>query len=268
MKSIPIIIFGSLNCPACLKQLSSIPPEMIKKLNIKYYNLDKLKPPSQIISTDGSYSMPTWFFPKNGSKGVIIQGQMELSQIIKNRNNSFGLYEPNRVEYYNKQFRKIEKPFQSKNTTNNTSFLNVGMTFENQIKQKWGHDGTNSGTLGRELGPGNFNKIFSGTYYHNPRMAHPSDPYGSAIALNEKCNYNKFKEPAMFDDSKDLNISRNGFGKCGIYSSPAYKNKKVIHEINIQEKKYINQAPEYKRLKKNINEGSVISLTHGKIIIS
>ena len=47
---------------------------------------------------------------------------------------------------------------------------------------------------------------------------------------------------------------------------PAYKNKKVLINV-IHEKKYVNKAPEYKRLKKNINEGAIISLNKGKISI-
>ena len=129
---------------------------------------------------------------------------------VKRKTNRFGDMIP--------QINTLQK--YGKNFPDNQGF-NVGLSFAENMTKKWG-DPLLSGTVGREFGPGNVDKIYKNDYYNGIRMIQPGNDLETAISLNRTANmYNKngnsypvTYSPGLIYDSKNPQIvSMNAFGR-------------------------------------------------------
>ena len=186
-KSLPIF-FGSDQCPACRQQKKILKEGGGAYL---YYDLDKYEVPKEILDSHGNYSMPTWFFPTSGNKGTLVYGIQNINK------NSFG------------NIGDLSK--YGKNFPNGTGFNNTD-TFETQMKQSWGGNGTRSGTYGRELGTSSdISDTITNSYFKAPGGTHPSSDYGTLLFLNRNCNIlnknNNYSDVGLISDSEYNEIS-------------------------------------------------------------
>jgi hypothetical protein len=104
--------------------------------------------------------MPTWYCPGSKSLFVGIILPHEFEKKMKQSFNSFGssIPEINSLAKYGKTFGTAGQNF------------NISPSWENDLTSKWG-DPKKAGTLGREFGPGNTDRIYSKDYYYQPRIA-------------------------------------------------------------------------------------------------
>ena len=214
---------------------------------INYYDLDKYPPPKIIMDRDGNYSMPTHYIPTGKGYGKIVVGLRKdlvkatsfgkatgFGKMPKPKLPKFGnaALEAPKTSYIGRPPPKFKKPsrfgktsrFGYDNPQINTwkpfnSFpggpgylpgnnFNIPESFDNKMQTKWG-DVTESGTLGREFGPGNHSQIYSSDYFFQPRMARPGGDLDTALNDNSKCNMlskdnglpGSFKSPGLFSDS-------------------------------------------------------------------
>lgn len=136
--------------------------------------------------------MPTWWLPTgNTNKGTIVTG----------------IINPGRLSSFGKEVGNLKK--YGNTFPDGSSTFNNQDTFETQMVKKWGEY---SGTFGRELGPGNFNDIYSNKYFRAPGGNHPSGDYISTLASNRNCNLvnnNKYTymDPGLITDSNYKEIS-------------------------------------------------------------
>lgn len=267
-----IVLFGSIQCPACLAQIKLLNEYFKDKpFEIGYYDLQKKQPPNFLVDKSGSYSMPTWYFPDKNGYGKLIKGVVMPNKFTKY--NSFGNVTP--------QINSLAK--YGRNFPNNEGFQIKG-SFQDLTKQKWGNI-LNSGTLGREFGPGNTSNIYSKNYFYAPRMAIPGGDLSTAIETNRQCNIINSninpvtKAPGLFFDSKKYQDQVPQFGNRYLLMGPAFErnNQYLVKEntfknlyaggtqgplnkpSKVQDKKsYIGQSPVYNPLK--IKEGSILEL--------
>jgi len=217
-----IIMFGSSKCPACVAQVKLLNDYFSKKnaeLLIKYFNLDKHAPPSFLLDSSGNYSMPSWYSPKNKK---ITQGMIPPDKFVGlmgiTRNNKFGKWTPeiDTLAKYGKKFSDY-KGFQ------------IDSSFENDMTKKWGNP-LNSGTLGREFGPGNTDKAYTSGYFNDIRMARPGGDLDTLDFTNRSCNLmnnpkltSDTKDLGFLYDAKDRQLNSNSFGRKLYYQmGPAY----------------------------------------------
>jgi hypothetical protein len=266
-----IIMFGSSKCPACVAQIKLLNDYFSKKgspLLIKYFNLDKHDPPSFLLDSSGNYSMPSWYSPKSKK---ITQGMIRADKFVTimgiKRKNKFGNWTPEidpLVKY-------------GKNFPNNKGF-EIENSFENEMTKKWGNP-LNSGTLGREFGPGNTDNAYKSAYFNDIRMARPGGDLDSLDFLNRSCNLvnnsklaNDTKDLGFLYDAKDRQLNSNNFGKKLYYQmgpAYAYNNEYLVDKNTVNslyggalqgepprplgvlnKKMFIGNQPEYTPLKK------------------
>jgi hypothetical protein len=96
--------------------------------------------------------------------------------------------------------------------------FNIPNTFMNQIQNEWGmgDNALNCGTVGRELGPGNIEQIYTTNYLNNIRMAEPAGQLGTALFLNRNCNIlhnSSSSYPGLVSSSDNPQIVTSNFGK-------------------------------------------------------
>jgi hypothetical protein len=185
--------------------------------------------------------MPTWEFPSDKKliRGIIFPDEFEkkLKKI-----NSFGETDlPTRknvpLELTIPEIAPLEK--YGKNFPNGKGF-EIANSWNEVTKKEWGDDITNSGTLGREFGPGNVNKIYSNNYLNNIRMAVPGGDLETALSLNRNCNIlnkdiAKTQSTGLIFDSKNQQIvpmnnfgnrfikNKNNFGNLYNQMGPAFE---------------------------------------------
>ena len=191
-----------------------------------------------------------------------------------------------------------------KNFPNGEGF-NIPNSWSNTIKDKWGSsDYLTAGTVGRELGPGNTDKIFSNSYYNDIRMAPPGGQLATALGLNRACSvYNgvnkNMETPGLIYNSPNPQIvgpgfgsrrkKRSGFGNLysqmgKAYGSQYLMGKDTVNNLgggSLSDNKprlqrvpnkniFIGQAKEYNPINgfgRKVSEGSVINISKGKITI-
>jgi hypothetical protein len=226
------IMFGSEDCGACVAQkklLNDYFREKGIKINVKYYNLKTKKAPQFLLDRNGSYSMPTWWLPKSGKiKKGIIQPKQLLRELPKS--SKFGSFVP--------QIGTLAK--YGKNFEDGKGF-SITNSFNQATKAVWDNP-LDSGTLGREFGPGNVGKIYENNYFNNIRMAHPAGDLATALANNRNCNTvnnnelsGTSKNLGIVFDSKNRQINSNSFGYRNLYPQmgPAFeKNSQYLISKN------------------------------------
>ena len=234
MNKVPIL-FTSKTCGACINQLELIKKHFKGNNNafINIIDVDKHNVPFIQYT-------PTWYIPnKNGGYSVydsVISNPKDFDKLVT-KGSAFGK---------KRKTRKPSKPGKQCKTTkfgenNGPSYLpqlgtwekygknfpdkggfNIPPSFSNEIEKTWGTgtDALNSGLLGRDQGPGNFNNVLTNGYLNNIRMAQPNDQLGTAYALNRTCNIDKkvstnTASPGMvFNAPNPQIVSMNtGFGK-------------------------------------------------------
>ena len=211
-----VILFASSKCPACVTQIKILSAYYQNKsgqeVSIKYYDLNVHEAPAFLLDKEGSYSMPTWYFPKSKKlvKGIIT---VKVFESNINKNTRFG--ENNSTP----QIDVLGK--YGKNFDNGQGFQ-VGKSFQNEITDTW-IDPLTSGTVGREFGPGKTDEIYKNGYLNNIRMFRPGDDAESAYLLNRNCNLVNNPETAtkrlgIVYDSDNRQIDSNNFGRRRIRS--------------------------------------------------
>lgn len=111
----------------------------------------------------------------------------------------------NQLRDYGRTFKGADNGFQIKNSWNN------------ELTKKWGNP-IDSGTLGREFGPGNTDKIYSTKYFNNIRMGRPGDDLSETLYTNRNCNLVNNPKAAtemtgLFYDSPNPQLVTNQFGR-------------------------------------------------------
>jgi hypothetical protein len=290
------IMFGDPSCPACLAQYKLLSDKFSKRKDsyINYYDLSKKKVPAFLTDSKGDYSMPTWYIPSGNNNGKLYTGiistQDKLNKLLSKRTNNFGNVIPDigTLAKYGKTF-------------SDGKGFNIQNSFAEEIQKKWGNS-LNSGTLGREFGPGGTDKIYSNGYYNNIRMGVPGGDLDTALSLNSKCNIEnnskaKNMTPGMIYDSENPQIV--GFGKKSLsrrvkfgnlyqQMGPSYTFPKINSDYTgglqnnqvkpgkISSKTFIGQAPDYMPnvrsansfgKKKLIGPGTILSIKNRKIKI-
>jgi len=233
------IMFGDKkSCVYCAKQ-DLILRKKFKKGHYLYKKVKigkHLKVGKTSVKID---AIPMWYIPTGNGKGYLKtglidgKGKIKLNDLLEKRRSGFGnaIPEINTLAKYGKNFPD-NKPFQ------------VTDNFNTQVTKTWGNP-LLSGTLGREFGPGNTDKIYSNNYFNDIRMARPGGDLDTTLSLNQKCNVSDQVPSAsgnvnpitytkgMIYDSANPQIT--SFGKKRL----TRENKKIILEI-ITYKHYIN----------------------------
>ena len=250
MNKVPIL-FTSKTCGACIQQLNLLSDYFKgKSVNIMTVDVDKHNVPF-------IHFTPTWYVPnKKGSYNVynsIINNTKDFDKLVfkesafgKKRRCRFG-----KDTSYLPQMGNWAK--YGRNFPDGGGF-NMPNSFNKDITNKWGtgNSALVCGTLGRELGPGNFNNVLSNEYVNNIRMAQPNDQLGTELYLNRSCNIQRNlnkSDPGMIYDSLNPQIvpMSTGFGKKRrtqvskfgnyLYSQmgPAYGNQYLITKDTVKE---------------------------------
>ena len=223
-----VIMFGSSDCPACIAQIQILnkyfknsPPTFIT-----YYNIKKYQAPDIIMDKNKNYSIPSWYIPTNNGSGKLQLGVISSPETF----NLLVKSERGKKQKFGKiKVSDIGNWAKFKGTFPDGKGINIPNSFINEIDQTWGGGvySLRSGTVGRELGPKNTNKIFNTNYVNDIRMANPGGPLESAVSLNRKkqiLNCKNNKTPGLVTGSKNPQIvGMNGFG--GLSLGPAYKYK-------------------------------------------
>jgi hypothetical protein len=282
MPSEKAIMFGDSNCKFCLLQIKLLENHFgkgVKNKVVNYYNLQVYPAPSFIVNRSGEVQTPTWLLPNNKLHFGIIKDPKMFESITKK--SSFGKKKrtvKRKVAVKRRTPIKRKAPvlvckngvcplrkskfgecLQSSSVPQIDSLVQCGKNFpngkgfdvpnswSNTIKQKWGDDNyLTSGSLGRELGPGNTGSAFSNNYFNDIRMARPNDDLGSALNLNRSCNIYKaandnLKSPGLIYNSKNPQIvgfgrrKRSNFGTSYLYSQmgPAYGSQYLMGKNTI-----------------------------------
>jgi hypothetical protein len=305
-----VIFFGDSTCPACRKQKEILDTYYNSKgttKTVKYHDLGKLDPPKEILLKDGSYAMPTWYFPDKPLIRGIISGP-ELEKNVK-RPWRFGSKASDLTFESIPQIDSLVK--YGKNFPNGNGF-EINNSWTEQTKKQWGNDVTTSGTLGREFGPGGFDKTLSNEYLYKPRGPRPGDDLDTALNLNRSCGI--LGKPGsiqnslglIFDSKNQQIVPMNNFGRRktkfgNLYNQmgPAFErgNQYLIGKDTVMNLyggatqnepprpgkvnnnlSYIGKAKEYTPLQNNnygrkkrtskIGEGSVLTLKNKKISVN
>jgi len=285
-----IILFGDSKCLACIAQFKVLQDyfnEINKPLKVKYYDLSVKEIPS-FLYINNKVSTPTWYFPESKN---LIQSFIIPTDFVKLMNKSNMKFGNNfdQLAKYGKNFKGENQGFQINNS------------WQNYLKDKWGNP-LDSGTLGRELGPGNVDGIYSKKYYNQPRMLRPGDDLSETLYTNRNCNIMnnpkaKLEMTGLFYDDKvtpDINQfgkkkKKNSFGSNFLYSQmgPAYesgnqflglnkyaggKQNDPIRPNKVENKNlYIGQSTIYNPLNPNykintkLGEGTEIILKNNKL---
>ena len=290
------ILFGSSDCNACLMQIKMLVDHFGKKgVNIEYYNLKMFPAPKLIMNGEGDYSMPSWWLPdKNGGGKLhigVISDKKKFNSLLKKPGNSkFGSCgsADNSIPQMN-QLAQCGKNFP------NNKGMEISNSYMESLEDIWGKGSNvlNAGVGGtRSLGPNNVGEIYSNNYVNDIRMAHPSGQLGTALRLNQECNYSQnkvpqFKTPGMIYNSGSPQIV--GFGKKTRFgrndAGPAYGKgyligKNTVKDLygggindnyprpqGVKSSLYIGTAPLYNPVnskqefgKKKVGEGSVLTI--------
>jgi hypothetical protein len=280
MPSEKAIMFGDSNCKFCLLQIKLLENHFgkgVKNRVIDYYDLQRFPAPSFIVK-NGNVQTPTWLLPNNKLHFGVIKDPKMFESITKK--SSFGKKKRTKVAVKRKKTpvkRKIVVPvckngvcplrkskfgqcLQSSSVPQIDSLVQCGKNFpngkgfdvpnswSNEIKQKWGDDNyLTSGSLGRELGPGNTGSAFSNNYFNDIRMARPNDDLGTALGLNRSCNIykgtnNNLESPGLIYNSKNPQIvgfgrkKKSNFGTSYLYSQmgPAYGSQYIVGKNTVK----------------------------------
>jgi len=187
------IMFVIFSCQVCLAQVKILSDKFgDTNANITYYDLKRYPPPNFIQDRSGNYSMPTWLLPdKSGNykmhKGIInkqLEQLIEPKKIKKNKRKLTHFGESNispRIDtlaVYGKNFDDYQG-------------FKVPNSFLNDMRDKWGpgDDVLVAGTIGKDLGPGNTDKLYSENYFSGIRMGGPpAGDYGTLLFNNRQAN--------------------------------------------------------------------------------
>jgi len=184
LKDDHVWFYHNPRCPSCIRQIETI-KEAIKPLRINKTSYTK-SPDQAAMHSHKVEVTPTWVF---GDK--LVKGSQTIEDILKHgkamvkRKASFG-YEIGQVKKYGKQF------------PNGKGFVAKPNWKQQLVAQGW-NPVTNAGTLGREFGPGGFNKVFTSKYFYQPRMAYPGGQLSAAVMLNKNCGMAKTPMAKYFD---------------------------------------------------------------------
>ena len=247
------IMFGDIkNCGACEFQDQLLR----KKFGKGYYYLHKhvslSKLPFHVKGTKGTKgtiltinALPTWYIPTKNGNGYLQEGVIKsVKKLVINSKKK-----PKKIFKRKFKFGEIATPpigtlaKLGRNFSEKDPGFTITPSWQQETAQKWGNDVTLSGTLGREFGPGNTDKIYSNNYYNNIRMAYPGGDLDTTLSLNRAASmYNENNKadpvtysPGLIYDSKNPQIvSMMAFGK----KKKKSKKEQIIKSIN-KYKKYI-----------------------------
>jgi hypothetical protein len=301
-----IILFGDHKCVACVTQiklLSDYFNKLNQPLDIKYYDLNKKKAPKFLGDGTNIYK-PSWYFPKTKNNGIIIENLIlpeKFLDLINKKKNAFGSWEKKNFENNFRQLQDYGRNFKGSDTG-----FQIKNSWTNDLTKKWGNP-IDAGTLGREFGPHNEDKIYSKKYFNNIRMAPPGGDLSETLYSNRNCNLINNPQAAtemvglFYDSPESPQLVTNQFGKKknsfgNLYSQmgPSYEkgnqylvNKNTFSDFyggatqfektrpNKVENKnlYIGQSPTYNPLtakyglNTKLGEGTEIILKNGKLKI-
>jgi len=275
MRKLPLgnnaIMYGDIDgCGACKSQDLILKKYGKGSFLYKYSPLNN--PASKILK---GYGIPTWYIPTGNGMGVLHEGvidkdgviingkHIKLRNLVKNSSFRFGETIPaiNTLATYGKNFSD-GKGFQ------------VGTPFIGNVTNTWG-DPLLSGTLGREFGPGNTNKIYDNNYFNNIRMAYPGGDLDTVLNLNRTCNqYTPVPSgsgpiadpvvnyPGMIYNSPNTQmVNMTGFGKR---KKKSYSRKKVLEKRKTKLKKFLRTGPLKRLIKGKVEHNSRVGANFRK----
>ena len=292
-----VVLYCDTNCPFCVAQvklLHNYAKSKKIKIDVKYYDLSKKNAPKIIMDSKGRVSTPTWVFNNKEVNRGVIKPELLLRKALMNIKkmkfgNVLGSPEFGVLQKYGKNFPNGEK-------------FNIPNSWSQELKKKWGDDYLVSGTLGRELGPGNTLKILSTTYGNDIRGRIPGGDLDTTQRNNMNCNLinggQNSKSYGLYPDSlNQKTVPTNNFGgkkkKSRFGSNPAKaydysslltneysggKQGTVTRGNSVKNSKYfIGNGIDYNPVKLNFGtsgnrrkpgEGTVITLNKNKISYS
>jgi hypothetical protein len=175
---IPIMYGDTKHCIHCKNQR-----KILKGKIYRYKQVDLNRLPVKLSNGVVINAVPTWYLPKGGKGfGSIKVGSIKANTLKTRKTTRFGA---------------IANPIINSLATNGKNFpdnkgFNIPNSWQNDTTAKWS-DPLLSGTLGREFGPGNTDKIYDNSYYNGLRMAPPGGDLDTALNLNRSCNqYNPY----------------------------------------------------------------------------
>jgi len=212
------IIFGSSDCPACLAQFKMINDHynsMGQSRYMNYYDLNQYDAPFFIMSRSGNVSMPTIYAPVKGKnygkiRAGVVSDPKKFDKITSNKIwTKTAIKNVEKLMNFGQTAKLIATPPVGNlkkygKTFPNGKGLQVKKSWANVISDRWGKDITNSGTLGREFGPNGTDRIYSGGYFNNIRMARPGGDLDTALRTNYLAFINR--------PPKNTNTSQNVAG--------------------------------------------------------
>jgi len=232
------IMFGDINgCGACKIQHHMLDTKFKGSFNYIYSPLDK--PVGSFMKGMG---IPTWYIPTGNGSGYLHEGVISvegtrgkdgktiyLKDLITTIKKKPVVKRKFSILKGKSRFGKMDNDIPAIGTLAkdgrnfpNGNLFQTPESFAQQIEKKWGNP-LDSGTLGREFGPGKTDQIYSNDYFNNLRMARPGGDLDTALNLNRSCNlYSPMSTPAgnaypvtytdgMIYNSPNPQIS--GFGK-------------------------------------------------------
>ena len=263
------IMFGDIKgCGACQMQ-NQIIKSTCTSPKYKYVHSPLDKPARPFLKNMG---IPTWYVPTGNGSGFLHEGvirksikvngrnlnlctfinQTTSSRRRKTRSNLFGETVP--------QINSLQK--YGKNFPDGNQF-NIGNNYLTDVTNKWG-DPLLAGTLGREFGPGNTDKIYTNNYYNDIRMGHPGGDLGSALNLNRSCNlYNSVPSPSgkpadpvvnypglIYDSPNQQIVNMTGFGRYRRKSrSRGGSKKSILQKRRTKLKRFLKHGPLKRKMK-------------------
>jgi hypothetical protein len=261
------IMFGDIkNCGACEFQDQLLR----KKFGKGYYYLHKHVSLSSLpFSIKGTKSvkgviinaLPTWYIPTKNGNGYLREGVIKsVKNLVINSKKK-----PKRSFKFGNNLGTLAKLGRNFSETN--PGFNNGTSWLQETTQKWGNDVTLSGTLGREFGPGNTDKIYSNEYYNGLRMARPGGDLETALSLNRAANmYNEnnkadpvtYSPGLIYNSSNPQIVSMTAFGlkkskKIKPKSKKSKKSKKIKPKSTTQIMKSLNKYENYIKVHKSGN---------------
>ena len=244
------IMFGNTKTCEYCKQQDHILKKSFNSGNYLYKQVTMGKPLKNGMKIK---AIPTWYIPTGNGMGILHEGminsqgikigkkRIHLRDLIK-KTNRFGDTIPaiNTLATDGKNFPD-GKGFQ------------IGNSFMTDITNKWG-DPLLSGTLGREFGPGNTDKIYGNNYYNDIRMAYPGGDLDTTLSLNRSCNqYNAVGSPAadpvvnhagmIYNSPNQQIVNMTGFGFARKRSGKSRRvaSKKVLQKRRTKLKKLLQR---------------------------
>ena len=264
------IMFGDIKgCDACKSQ-DQILKSKFKSGHFLYKHvpINKIKNYPELKDISG---IPCWYIPTGNGSGYLQEGVIQnptkkllqkkllqkkvLSSLQKSplkllQKSPLKLLQKRRFRFGDviPEIGTLAK--YGRNFPDGNSFQ-IPNSWNNEVTNTWVNP-LNSGTLGREFGPGNTDQIYTNKYFNDIRMAYPGGDLDTTLNLNRSCNvynpvptsgenaYPVLNSAGMIYDSPNPQIVNNSFGKSNKFKRIRSKFGNLYQQMGtVPEKNYL-----------------------------